>query len=194
MPARLKPTSRIKAVLKRGASLLRHNKSDKKEIKRFTDIYMTVYHHARKKGQTHKQALNYCWKVYADQAPAQARSIIKGTLSENMSVDRKQIRKMLLEMLEGEVISMADYQAPAEPVDPNPELGPLPEYESFLSDIHAQMLDFMEENFETLSSEQQVFLDEMMDVLEDELGIEEEASFDFGDEDEEVVSDIDDED
>lgn len=189
-------SSRIKIIVRRGLNSLTRLNAPVKEKKRFKDIYGTVYRHARSKGQNHKQALNYCWNVYSDQAPAQARSIIKGTLSENMSVDRKQIRKMLLEMLEGEVISMADYQVPTEPVEPNPEMGPLPEYESFLSDIHAQMIDFMEENFETLSSEQQVFLDEMMDGLEVELGIEEEASFDFGDEDEdeEVVADIEDED
>jgi len=184
---------KIGQTIKRGAQSLKNAGLPNKEIKRFTDIYHTVYRHARRKGQTHKQALDYCWNVYAGQAPAQAKSIIKNTLRENMSVDRKQIRKMLLEALEGEVINMADYK-PAAPVEPDPEMGPLPEFESFLSDIHSQMLDFMEENFETLTSAQQVFLDEMLDVLEDELGIEEEESFDFGGEDEEVVADIEDED
>lgn len=111
-----------------------------------------------------------------------------------MTIDRTQIRRAIMEVLEGEVINMADYRPTEAPVEPDAAMGPLPEYESFLSDIHAQMLDFMEENFETLTSEQQVFLDEVMDTLEFELGIEEEASFDFGDEDEEVVADIEDED
>ena len=56
------------------------------------------------------------------------------------------------------------------------------------------MLDFMEDNFETLAPEQQVFLDEMMDMLEAELGIEEAASFDFGEDEDEVIADVEDED
>jgi len=181
---------KIGRVINKGLRALRQAKVSSKESKRFIKIYNAVYKHATKKGQTADEALKYCWNVYSEQAPEQAKTIIKSTLRENMSVERKQIRKMLLEALESEVINMADYK-PAAPVEPDPEIGPLPEFESFLSDIHSQMLDFMEENFETLTSDQQVFLDEMLDVLEDELGIEDESSFDFGEE-EEIIADIDD--
>lgn len=187
------PANKIKIIIRRGLKALTHNKVSKKEKKRFVDIYKTVYRYATKKGQTHNQALDYCWNVYSGQAPKHEKSILKSVMSENMSTDRKQIRKMLLEMLEGEVINMADYQPGVSVVEPEPVMGPPTEYESFLSDIHTQMLDFMEENFTTLDADQQVFLDEMMDILEEEMGIEEEASFDFGEE-EEIIADIEDDD
>ena len=98
-----------------------------------------------------------------------------------------------MEALEGEVVSLADYRTPEEPITPDTEMSETLTYDSFLSEIHTQILDFMEENFETLTSEQQVFLDKMLDKLEKELGIEDEASFDFGEE-EEVIADIEDED
>jgi len=189
-------SNRIKIVVRRGLRTLAQSKAPAKEKKRFKDIYNTVYRHARSKGQNHKQALDYCWNVYASQSPTREKAIIKDIMSENMNVDRKQIRRMLLEMLEGEVISMSDYRAAETPAEPGPETeeGPQTEYESFLSDIHLQMLNFMEDNFETLAPEQQVFLDEMMDMLEAELGIEEEASFDFGEDEDEVIADVEDED
>ncbi len=187
-------TLRIKTVIRRGLKGFANNKIPSKEKKRFVDIYKTVYHHARKQGQTHKQALNYCWNVYAEQAPTHESDIIKNIMRENMRVDRNQIRRILLEVLEGEVVNMNDYRTTSSPVETLPEMGPATEYETFLSDIHAQMIDFMENNFETLTPEQQVFLDETMDMLEDELGIEDEASFDFGSDEEEVISDVEDED
>jgi hypothetical protein len=179
-------STRINHLIKKGLSSLRTSSLSKKEQKRFSDIYKTVYRHARRKGQTHKQALNYCWNVYADQAPSQAKSIIKHIVSEQMRIDRKQIRKMIMEALEGEVVNLADYRPSDEPVVADPEMSETLTYDSFLSEMHSQIHDFVEDNFESLSPEQQVFLEEMLDTVEDELGIaeEDEEGFDFGDEDE----------
>ena len=187
------PNKSFKHIVRHGLRALTRRNVSRKEQKRFIEIYKTVYQHARNKGQTHKQALNYCWNVYSEQAAARPKHIIKGIMSENMRVERSHLRKAILEMLEGEVVNMSDYMPAPEPIEPETEIGPLPEFESFLSDVHTQILDFMEENFETLTSEQQVFLDKMLDKLEKELGIEDEASFDFGDE-EEVIADVEDED
>lgn len=189
------PANSIKFIVRRVLMSLARSKVPPKEKKRFKDIYNAVYRHARKNGQTHNQSLSYCWNVYAAQAPNREKAIVRNSLREKMTIDRKQIRKAIMEALEGEVINMSDYRPAEAPVEPAAQVAPFTAYETFLSEIHAQMLEFMEENFETLVSGQQVFLDEMLDILEDELGIEEEASFDFGDEDEEeVVADIEDED
>ena len=53
--------------------------------------------------------------------------------------------------------------------------------------------DFMEDNFETMSPEEGNFLDELLDSIEDALGISEEAGIEVEDDDD-VIGDIEDED
>ena len=69
--------SRISRLVSIGRHVLNKQNVSNKEVKRFTEIYTTVYHHARKKGQAHKAALRYCWNVYAEQAPEAEKRIIK---------------------------------------------------------------------------------------------------------------------
>ena len=90
---------------------------------------------------------------------------------------------------EGDVIQMSDYVPPAE--IPTVEEGT--PFEMFLSKIHTDMLDFMEDNFETMSPEEGNFLDELLDSIEDVLGISEEEGIDASDDDD-FIGDIEDED
>jgi CRISPR/Cas system endoribonuclease Cas6 (RAMP superfamily) len=173
--------SNIKRHLRKGISALRKSKSPDKELDRFVEIYTTVYRHAKKKGQSHKQALNYCWNVYSEQAPDSFKRIIKKALRKErkMKLERTDLRKMIMkEMLEGEVIKLADYQAKPEQANYDME-EEQPTLESVLSDVHDQMLDFMNENFDDLDPDKQQFLDSILDQIEEFLGIDEEG-IDFG--------------
>lgn len=101
-----------------------------------------------------------------------------------MKLERADLRKMILrEMIEGEVINMSDYQdAPAEsPAADEPDMV---SFESVLSDVHEKMMDYMNENFDTLNPDQQQFLDDLLDQIEEVLGIGEE-SIEFDGEEEE---------
>ncbi len=85
---------------------------------------------------------------------------------------------IMKEMLEGEVIKLADYQAKPEQANYDME-EEQPTLESVLSDVHDQMLDFMNENFDDLDPDKQQFLDSILDQIEEFLGIDEEG-IDFG--------------
>jgi hypothetical protein len=173
----------INRILKRGAAALHRHKSSSKELKRFEEIYTTVYRHARKKGQSHKDALKYCWNVYSSQAPDTERSIIKKVTGPKMKLNKQNLRQMIIrEMLEGDVINMSDFKQKT--IEPDPVVGAEQRsYESFLSEIHTQLIDFMNDDFESLSSDQQVFIDSVLDMIEDELGMDNEEEIDFGEDD-----------
>lgn len=172
----------ITRLLKKGLAALHRHKSSSKELKRFEEIYSTVYHYARKKGQSHKDAIKYCWNVYSLQAPKSERMIIKKVTGRKMKLNQKNLRQMILkELAEGDIVNMSDFKK--KPVNPASSVGgSAQEYESFLSEIHTQLIDFMNDEFETLNTDQQSFLDNILDMIEDELGIEDEEEIDFGDE------------
>lgn len=183
----------IDKLVRKGLLGLKSAKSNSKEQKRFKEIYRTVYRHARKKGQAHKQALRYCWNVYAEQAPHREKVVVRNILRDLNMTSRDKIREMIMQEIrqvrEGDVIQMSDFSPPVE--DTAVEQGT--PFEMFLSNIHAEMMDFMNENFETMSPEEGNFLDELLDSIEDVLGISEEAGIEaLGDD--EIVGDIEDED
>ena len=167
-----------------GLAALHKRKTSSKELKRFEEIYTTVYRHARKKGQSHKDALKYCWNVYSSQAPNAESAIIKKATGRKMKLNKQNLRQMIIrEMLEGDVVNMSDFKQKT--IEPDPEVGGEQQgYESFLSEIHTQLIDFMNDDFETLNSDQQVFLDNILDMIEGELGMEDEEGIDFGDDEE----------
>lgn len=183
----------IGKVIRKGLVGLKNGKTRSKELRRFKEIYQTVYRHARKKGQTHKQALNYCWNVYSEQAPHKEKSIVRNALRNANMITKNKLRDMIIQEMrqvsEGDVIQMSDYVPPAE--IPTVEEGT--PFEMFLSKIHTDMLDFMEDNFETMSPEEGNFLDELLDSIEDVLGISEEEGIDASDDDD-FIGDIEDED
>lgn len=173
----------INFILRKGVVALKNHKQEAKEVDRFVDIYKTVYKHARKKGQKHKKALTYCWNVYSEQAPSTAKKIIMSVVSggPKMKNEQKNLRKMILkEMLEGEIIKMSDFRQQQQTQEPKPDTST---FESFLSEMHHQMIMFMEEEFDNMTPEQVNFLDGILDSVEDILGIEEEG-IDFDDDDE----------
>jgi hypothetical protein len=178
---------RIHRIINNGRNSLKKASLSDKEIKRFSEIYATVYRHARKKGQTHKAALSYCWNVYAGQAPEAEKRIIKNIMSHKMKLDKQDLRQMIIrEMVEADVINMSDFKQKA--IDPDPEVAPAAVFDAFISEMHNQIISFMEESFEELNVDQQGFLDEILDSIEDRLGMEEEAGFDVSSfEDEEDV-------
>jgi len=179
----------ISRILRKGVNALNRKKCSQKEHKRFSEIYSTVYHHARKKGQTHNAALDYCWNVYAEQAPKTEKRIIKNIVSPKMKLNKQDLRQMIIrEMVEGDVINMSDFKQKA--IDPDPIVdNPEQSYEGFLSEIHTQIIDFMNEDFESLNSDQQIFLDNILDTIETELGMEDEKEIDFGN-DEDFENDL----
>jgi len=176
---------RIHRIINNGRNSLKKASLSDKEIKRFSEIYATVYRHARKKGQAHKAALRYCWNVYAEQAPEAEKRIIKNIMSHKMKLNKQDLRQMIIrEMVEADVINMSDFKQKA--IDPDPTVdGGERGFESFLSEIHTQIIDFMDDDFASLSSDQQVFLDNMLDGIEAELGMEDEEGIDFGNEEDE---------
>lgn len=183
--------SRISRLVSIGRHVLNKQNVSNKEVKRFTEIYTTVYHHARKKGQAHKAALRYCWNVYAEQAPEAEKRIIKNIVSPKMKLNKQNLRQMIIrEMVEADVINMSDFKQKA--IDPDPAVGNSEQdFESFLSEIHTQIIDFMNDDFASLNSDQQVFLDNILDTIETELGMEDEEGIDFGnDEDEDFEDDL----
>jgi hypothetical protein len=177
------PNQTINRILRKGADALHKQKASSKEHKRFKEIYTTVYRHARKKGQSHKDALKYCWNVYSSQAPNAERAIIKKVTGRKMKLNKQNLRQMILkEMLEGDIVNMSDFKQKT--MDPEAEVESDGQgYESFLSEIHTQLIDFMTDDFKTISSDQQVFLDSILDMIEDELGMEDEEEIDFGGDD-----------
>ena len=184
----------LKRLIANGKKAIRHVTKSDKEVKRFTEIYMTVYTHARKKGQTHKMALNYCHNVYQMYAPKNLSKTIKYEQDKIMTLHDKSLKEMirqeLMSMIEGDVVDFNAYkqQTPeSQPIQADPEAAPAAEFETFLSEIHSQIIDFMEDNFESLDAEKQGFLDDILDTIEDRLGMEDEEGFDvasFEDEDE----------
>ena len=182
--------SRISRLVFIGRHVLNKQNVSNKEVKRFTEIYTTVYRHARKMGQAHKAALRYCWNVYAEQAPEAEKRIIKNIVSPKMKLNKQNLRQMIIrEMVEADVINMSDFKQKA--IDPDPTVdGGEQGFESFLSEIHTQIIDFMDDDFASLNSDQQVFLDNILDTIETELGMEDEEGIDFGnDEDEDFEDD-----
>lgn len=177
--------SRISRLIVIGRHVLNKQNAHNKEVKRFTEIYTIVYRHARKKGQAHKAALRYCWNVYAEQAPEAEKRIIKNIMSHKMKLNKQDLRQMIIrEMVEADVINMSDFKQKA--IDPDPTVdGGEQGFESFLSEIHTQIIDFMDDDFASLSTDQQVFLDNLLDGIETELGMEDEEGIDFGNEEDE---------
>jgi hypothetical protein len=100
-----------------------------------------------------------------------------------MKLNKQNLRQMIIrEMLEGDVINMSDFKQKT--IEPDPVVGAEQRsYESFLSEIHTQLIDFMNDDFESLNSDQQVFIDSVLDMIEDELGMDNEEEIDFGEDD-----------
>jgi len=182
---------RIHRIIDNGRNSLKKASLSDKEIKRFSEIYATVYGHARKKGQTHQAALKYCWNVYSEQAPDIAKKIIRNTARSKMGLNKQSLRKMIIkEMLEGDVVNITDFRKqPAQP-ELGDEVGETQQgYDGFLSEMHNQLINFMNEGFADLTPEQSTFLDNILDMLEEELGIDEEEGIVF-DEDEDFEDDL----
>lgn len=100
-------------------------------------------------------------------------------------LSRNKLREMILNEMyrvaEGDVVQMSDY-APAEE---EPEAETPSPFAEFLSNIHTEMMDFMDENFESMTPEEGNFLDELLDSIEDVLGIDEEEGIEVPPDDEE---------
>jgi len=176
----------INKIVRKGIVALKKRKVPVKEVKRFADIYKTVYRHARKKGQTHKNALSYCWNVYEEQAHSTSKKIIKSVVTSEpkMKFEQKSLRNMILkEMLEGEVINFSNYskEPPTQELEDVADDSP---YNAFLSEMHNQMMSFINEEFDNMTPEQVSFLDEILDSIESVLGIDEEGIDFDGDEEE----------
>ena len=97
---------------------------------------------------------------------------------------------IIKEMLEGDVVNITDFRKqPAQP-ELGDEVGETQQgYDGFLSEMHNQLINFMNEGFADLTPEQSTFLDNILDMLEEELGIDEEEGIVF-DEDEDFEDDL----
>jgi len=184
----------IERVINHHIRALKKHKAPIKEKKRLREVYKTVYEHARNKGQSHKEALSYCFNVYTMYAPKNLTKIVKEEQDTMMRIHGKTLKEMirqeLMNMREGEVVNLSAYkkQSESEPIEPDPEVAPAAAFDAFISEMHNQIISFMEESFEELDVDQQGFLDEILDNIEDRLGMEEEAGFDVSSyEDEEDV-------
>jgi len=115
-------------------------------------------------------------------APKNLIKIVKEEQGTMMRIQSKSLKEMirqeLMNMSEGEVVNLNAYKQQAEPIQPDPEVSPSAAFDAFISEMHNQIISFMEESFEELDVDQQGFLDEILDSIEDRLGMEEEAGFD----------------
>ncbi len=184
----------IERVINHYIRALKKHKAPLKEKKRLREVYKTVYAHARSKGQSHKAALTYCFSVYTMYAPKNFIKIVKEEQGLMMRIQSKSLKEMirqeLMNMREGEVVNINSYkkQSLPEPIEPDPEVAPAAVFDAFISEMHNQIISFMEESFEDLDADQQLFLDEILDNIEDRLGVDEEVGFDISSyEDEEDV-------
>ena len=175
----------VERIIRHHLGVLRRNKAPAKEKKRLKDVYRTVYAHAKKKGQSHRQALSYCFNVYSMRAPEKYQKIIKTEQDLAMSTKKTGIREIiryeLSNLAEGDVVDFSSSKqqaAPAAPITADSAVDAAQEYNTFLSEIHNQIIEFMEDNFESLDVEQQGFLDEILDSIEENLGMEDEAGLD----------------
>lgn len=174
----------IERVINHHVRALKKHKAPLKEKKRLREVYKTVYNHARSKGQSHKEALTYCFNVYTMYAPKNLIKIVKEEQDSMMQIRGKSLKEMirqeLINMREGEVVNLNSYkkQSEPEPIEPDPEVAPAAAFDAFISEMHNQIISFMEESFEDLDADQQGFLDEILDSIEDRLGMDEEAGFD----------------
>ena len=109
-------------------------------------------------------------------------------------ITRNKLRNMIIQEMrhanEGDVIQMSDYVPSAGA--PTAEEGT--PFEMFLSKMHTDMMEFMEENFETMTPEEGNFLDELLDSIEEMLGIDDEEGIDVPGDDDDLISDIEDDD
>ena len=112
-------------------------------------------------------------------------------LRSKMSLNKKTLRKMIIkEMIEGDVVNISDFRKQSAPQEPDfEEVETKQGYNGFLSEMHNQLIDFMNESFKDLTPEQSMFLDNILDMIEEELGIDEEEGIDF-DEDEDFEDDF----
>lgn len=184
-------TTRIRRIINKGRKALNHADLPEKELNRFSEVYLTVYTHAMKKGQTHRAALSYCWNVYADQAPDLAKKIVKNMMRNKMSLNKKALRQMIIkEMTEGDVIDITDFRRRPVTQEFEPdEIESQQDYDGFISEMHNQLTGFMSDSASQLTPKQTEFLDNILDMLEEELGIDEEEGIDF-DEDEDFEDDL----
>lgn len=186
--------SRITRLIAIGRNALNKQNAPDKEVKRFTEIYTTVYRHARSKGQSHKAALTYCFNVYTMYAPKHLSKIVKEKQDAMLTIRSKTLREIirheLVSMREGEVVNLNTYkrQTALDPVESDPAGSTPAVFDAFISEMHNQITIFVEESMDALSTEQRDFLDQILDGIEDRLGMEEEAGFDVSSyEDEEDV-------
>ena len=101
----------INQLVKLGLRRLNSAGKSAHELRRFSEIYNTVYHHARKKGQSHRTALRYCWNVYSDQAPIDACLLIRPIMRQKTKLSKTNLRKMIIkEMIKANVINIADFK------------------------------------------------------------------------------------
>lgn len=182
----------IERVINHHIRALKLHKAPLKEKKRLREVYKTVYNHARRKGQSHKEALTYCFNVYTMYAPKHLIKIVKEEQESMMRIKSKNLKEMirqeLMNMREGDVVDFKTYKKAVEPITPDPEVSPAAPFDAFISEMHNQIINFLEESFDDLDVDQQTFLDEILDSIEDRLGMEEEAGFDVSSfEDEEDV-------
>ncbi len=179
----------IERVINQHIRALKKHKAPLKEKKRLRDVYKTVYKHAINKGQSHREALAYCFNVYKMHAPMHLSKIVKEAQDTMMLIRSKSLKEMirqeLMNMHEGDVINLNAYKQQSEP---EVEASPASEFDAFISEMHNQIIGFMEESADELNADQQIFLEEILDNIEDRLGIEHDDGFDDSDfEDEEDV-------
>jgi hypothetical protein len=158
---------------------LKRHKAPLKEKKRLREVYKTVYKHARSKGQSHRAALTYCFNVYTMHAPKHLSKIVKEAQDTMMLIRSKSLKEMirqeLMNMREGDVVNLDAYKKQSEL---DPETLPTAAFDAFISEMHNQIISFMEESEDELDPDQQSFLEEILDNIEDRLGIENEDGFD----------------
>ena len=169
----------IEKVIIRNISALKKHKAPLKEKKRLREVYKTVYRHAINKGQSHRSALTYCFNVYAMHAPTHLIKIVKKAQDTMMRIQSKSLKEMIrqeiMNMAEGDVINLNAYKQQSEL---DPEVSSASEFDAFISEMHNQIIGFMEESSDNLDADQQSFLEEILDNIEDRLGIEDEDGFD----------------
>ena len=88
---------------------------------------------------------------------------------------KEMIRQELMNMREGDVVNLDAYKKQSEL---DPETLPTAAFDAFISEMHNQIISFMEESEDELDPDQQSFLEEILDNIEDRLGIENEDGFD----------------
>ena len=88
---------------------------DKKECDRLNHIYVDVYRHARKKNQSHKAALDYCFKVYERQVSKKLKNIVLTIQTgKSMKSKNENLRHIIRSLIsEGDVVDLSKFRPEA---------------------------------------------------------------------------------